>query len=62
MMVWDKAIEVIHEVYESLYSRYQFELETSIKGSDFILFYINLLQYKCDEINLKRVGSNTDFS
>ena len=61
-MVWDKAIEVIHEVYESLYSRYQFGLETSIKGSDFILFYINLLHYKCDEINLKRVGSNTDFS
>ena len=40
-MVWDKAIEVIHEVYESLHSRYQFRLETSIKVV--ILFYFILI-------------------
>ena len=32
----DNANEVIKEIFESLLSRYQIGLETSMKGSDFI--------------------------
>ena len=33
---YDNANEVIKEIFESLLSRYQIGLETSMKGSDFI--------------------------
>ena len=35
-MTYDKADEVIEELFESFLSRYQIALETSIKVSDFI--------------------------
>ena len=36
IMINDKADEIIEELFDSLFSRYQFGLETSMKGSDFI--------------------------
>ena len=36
IMIYDKADEVIKKLFESLLSRYQIWLETSIKYSDFV--------------------------
>ena len=36
MMIYDKADEVIEERFGSFLERYQFELETVMKGSGFI--------------------------
>ena len=47
LMTYDNAIEVIEEIFESLLSKYQMDLETSIKGSDFIFDDVNVLYYKC---------------
>ena len=43
IIIHDKVDEVIEEPFESLHSRYQIELETSIKRSDFIFDCVNLL-------------------
>ena len=37
--------------------RHQIDLETQMRGRDFIFDYINLLYYKCHEVNFKRSGS-----
>ena len=60
IVIYDKAGEVVQELFESLHSRYQIGLDASIKGSDFIFYCINLLHYKCCKINLKRGGSYVD--
>ena len=36
VMSHDKADQVTEEIFESLFPRYQFGLEKSMKGSDFI--------------------------
>ena len=48
---YDKADETIKELFDSLLQRYQVELETSIKGSDFMFYCAYLLYYKCHKIN-----------
>ena len=50
----DKADEVIEKLSKFLLNRYQNKLETSMRGSDFILDCANLLYYKCHKINFKR--------
>ena len=52
IMTCDKAIKVIEKLFDSPYSRYRIRLKTSMKGSDFIFDYVNLLYYKCQKINL----------
>ena len=58
--IYDKADEVIEELYESLLRRYQIGLETSMKGIDFIFDCVRLLYYKYHNINLNRCGSYID--
>ena len=41
-MTYDKANEVIKEILESLHSRYQIGLKTSIRDRDFIFDGVNL--------------------
>ena len=48
IMINDKADGVIEELFQSLVSRYQIGLETSMRGSDFIFNCVHLLYYKCD--------------
>ena len=36
IMINDKADEVIDEIFQSLFSRYQIGSETSMRGSDFV--------------------------
>ena len=42
-MPYDNANEVVHELFESLLSRYHSTLETSIRGSDFTFDSVQLL-------------------
>ena len=60
-MLYDNAYEAVNELFESLLSRYQTGLETSMRGCDFISHSVQLLYYKWYEINFKRGGSYTDF-
>ena len=60
VMAYDKSDEVIEELFESLFCRYQSELETLMKVSNFIFDSVYLLHYICHKINLKRGGSDID--
>ena len=53
----DNAHEVVKEIFESLLSTYQTDLERSMKESDFIFDSIQMLYYKCHKINFKHGGS-----
>ena len=57
IMINVKTDEVIEETFQSLLSKYQIDLETSIRVSDYILDYVHLLYQKCHKITLKRGGS-----
>ena len=57
MITYDYADEIVEEVFESLLSRHQIGLETSMKGSNFIFDGVNVLFYKCHKIDFKRGGS-----
>ena len=48
--------EVIKEIFDSLKSRYQYNLE-SMKVSEFVFNYVHLLYYRCGKINSNRGGS-----
>ena len=60
VMINDKADEVTEELFQSLLSRYQIGLETSVKGSEFAFDCIHLLYCKCHKIDPKRGGSYID--
>ena len=51
IMINDEANEVIKELLDLLIIRYQNNLE-SLKGSEFVFDYVNLLYYKCHKISL----------
>ena len=42
--------EVINELFESLHSSYQGNLETSMRGSGFIFESVQLMYYKCHKV------------
>ena len=52
--------EVANELFESFRSRYQENVETSMRGSGFVFDSVQLLYYKCHKINFKRGGSYID--
>ena len=53
-MTYENANEVIEYIFESFFSRYQVELESSKKGSNFIFDGVNLMHFKCHKVNFKR--------
>ena len=57
IMINGEADEIIQELFDSLNSRYQNNLE-SMKGSEFAFDYIYLLYYKSYKINPKPDGSH----
>ena len=59
IMINDEADEVIKEHFDSLKNRYQNNVK-SMKARDFVFDYIQLLYFKCHEINLNRGGSYID--
>ena len=50
----DNANDVVDELFKSPISRNQIGLETSMRGSDFILNSVQLLYYKCHKVNFKQ--------
>ena len=59
-MPYDNANEVVNELFESLLSKHQIGLKTSMRESDFILDSVQLLCYKFYKINFKLGGSYID--
>ena len=51
---------MIEELFDSLKNRYQNNLETKMKGSDFVLDYVQVFYYKCHRINSNHAGSYTE--
>ena len=59
-MSYDNINEIVIEFFESLLSRYQIGLETPNERKLFFLDSVQILNYKCHEINFKRGGSYID--
>ena len=59
IMMNEEADEIITEHFDSLKNRYQNNLE-SMKGSQFVFYYVHLLYYKCHKINANHSGSYID--
>ena len=58
-MINDETDKVIKEFFDLVKNRYQNSLE-SMKGSEFVFNYFQLLYYKCHRINPNCVGSYID--
>ena len=52
--------DIIKELFESFFRRYQKGLETKMKGSEFVFENVDLLYYKLHKISLNRGGSYID--
>ena len=57
---YNNANEIVDELFEPIHSRYQENLETSMRGSHFIFDSIQMMYYKCHEVNFRRGGSYID--
>ena len=57
---YNDANEVGDKLFESLRSRYQGKLETSMRGSDFIFDLVQLMYEKCHKVNFRHGGSYID--
>ena len=57
---YSDAIEVVDKMFVLLGSKYQVNLETSMRGKDFIFDTVQLMYYKCHKVNFKRGGSYID--
>ena len=59
IMTSNEVDEVIKRLFDSLKNRYQNNLQ-SMRGSEFVFDYVQLLYYKCHKINLNCGGSYID--
>ena len=57
---YNDANEVVDKLFESLRSRYQGNLETSMRESDFIFDSVQMMYYKFHKVNFRRGGSYID--
>ena len=57
---YNDAHKVVDEFFESLHSRYQNNLETSMRGSEFIFYTVQMMYYKCYKVGFRRGGSYID--
>ena len=57
---YDDANEVVNELCKSLRSKYQENLETSMKGSNFIFDSVQLMYCKCYKVNFVPGGPYID--
>ena len=58
---YNDANEVAEELFESLLLRYQGNLKTSMRASDFTFDSVQLMYYKCNKVNFRRDFSYIDF-
>ena len=59
-MLYNHVNEVANELFDSLHSRNQGNLETSIRVGDFIFDSVQMLYYKFHKVNYKPDGSYID--
>ena len=57
---YNDSNEVVDELSKSLRSRYQGSLETPMEKSEFIFDSVELMYYKCHEVNFRCGGSYVD--
>ena len=57
---YNNANKVFNEHFDSLRSRYLDNLETSVRQSEFIFDPVQMMYYKCHEVNFRRGGSYLD--
>ena len=57
---YNDANEVVNELFESLRSRYQGNLETPMREIIIISDSVQLIYYKCHKVNFRRGGPNID--
>ena len=57
---YNNVNDVVNELFESLLSRYQVNVETSMRESDFVFDSVQLMHFKCDRVTCKRGGSDID--
>ena len=55
-MISNETDKIIIELFQSLLTRYQIGLETSMKGRDFVFDSMDELYYKCLRISLNMIG------
>ena len=53
---YSEVNEFVNKLFKSLRSKFQENLETSMKGSDFIFDSVQLMYCKCREVNFKCGG------
>ena len=51
---YDNASQIVDDFVNTRLSRYQGNLETTMRGSDFIFQSVQLLHYKCYRRNFRR--------
>ena len=54
-------MKLLKSFFNHFFNRYQFVLETLMKGSEFIFDRFNLLHYQCHEINMNCGGSYINY-
>ena len=57
---YNDANEVANELFDSLPSKYQDDLKTSMRGSDFIFDSVQCMYYKCHKATFER-GNSPDW-
>ena len=57
---YNDANRVVNDFFDSLNSRYQVNLETSMEGSEFIFDSVQNLNYNCHKVIFKRGGLTID--
>ena len=60
LTLYNDANEVVNKLFESLRLRYQENLETSMKGSDFIFDSVKLMYCKYHKVDFRHGGSYID--
>ena len=61
-MPYDNVNDIVDQLFQSLLLRCKGNLETSVRGSDFIFDSVQLLYYKCQKTNFRLTGSYIDSS
>ena len=57
---YNDANELVNKLFKSLHSKYQENLETSMKGNDFNFDSVQLLYFQYHIVNFKHGGSYID--
>ena len=54
--------KVVDELFDSLRSRYQGNLETTVRGSGFIFDSVQMMYYRCHKVSFRRTALYIDSS